>query len=67
MFLEFEHYIGVYTGNAELKGTWVLGDKSGSFDIEQPLDNDGYDALVIALNVGLGDVMEQIKSKVEAP
>ncbi|MEZ9674929.1 hypothetical protein AB4262_12090 [Vibrio breoganii] len=54
-------------GNVELKGTWVLSDKSGSFDIEQPLDNDGYDALVTALNLGLGDVMEQIKSKVEAP
>ncbi|MFS1984372.1 membrane integrity-associated transporter subunit PqiC [Vibrio breoganii] len=65
--IQFERFNGAYTGNAELKGTWVLGDKSGSFDIEQPLDKDGYDALVTALNLGLGDVMGQIKSQVEAP
>lgn len=65
--VQFERFNGAYTGNAELKGTWVLGDSSGSFDIEHRLDSDGYDALVTALSLGIGDVMEQIKSQVDAP
>lgn len=58
--LEFERFNGAYTGNAELKGSWQLGEKQGEFDIKQPLAEDGYPALVMALSKGLDDVINQI-------
>ncbi|WP_167495364.1 PqiC family protein [Vibrio comitans] len=65
--VHFERFNGSYTGNAELKGDWKLGVHSGDFDIKQPLDDEGYDALVQALNQGLDSLMQDIYSKVKTP
>ncbi|GEA50806.1 hypothetical protein VIN01S_16100 [Vibrio inusitatus NBRC 102082] len=61
--VRFERFNGSYTGNAELKGHWQLGSQNGDFDIKQPLDDEGYDALVLALSQGVSSLMIEVHSK----
>lgn len=61
--IEFERFNGSYTGNAELKGSWKLGEKHGEFDIEEPLAEDGYPALVTALSDGLTRLLTDLQQQ----
>ena len=63
--LEFERFNGAYTGRAELKGKWQYAEQAGEFDIEEPLQDGGYDALVQALDKGLGRVLSDIAKQIE--
>ncbi|PML59395.1 PqiC family protein [Vibrio lentus] len=67
--ITFEQFNGSYTGNAEVKGTWVLMGEDdteisrSTFDIKVPLKADGYEALVQALGEGLDEVLSDIQSQ----
>ncbi|MGF1823850.1 ABC-type transport auxiliary lipoprotein family protein [Vibrio splendidus] len=66
--LTFEQFNGSYTGNAEVKGTWVLSDQDtvlarADFESKVPLKEAGYEALVEALGEGLDEVLSEIQSK----
>lgn len=58
LFIDGFH--GSYTGDAIVKGRWVVKDsqdriKTKSFERHEPLTNNGYDALVEALSKGWQD------------
>ncbi|TVU64415.1 hypothetical protein FQP88_05815 [Vibrio atlanticus] len=64
----FEQFNGSYTGNAEVKGTWILNDQGSElaraeFESKIPLKQAGYEALVEALGEGLDEVLSDIQSK----
>lgn len=64
--IQIDRFNGVYTGNAEITGEWMLIDtqghiqKSDSFALLVPLKNDGYPALVDALANGVNQMTNQI-------
>ena len=59
---------GSYTGDAMLAGEWMLFDDSGNillsetFQISEPLKQEGYPALVDALSVALDNLTTQLAS-----
>lgn len=61
---------GVFTGNAELSGEWLLIDSQGkviqsdNFEIIKPLKSEGYQQLVIALAEGLDELASQIAQQI---
>ena len=64
----FEQFNGSYTGNAEVKGTWILSDQGSElaraeFESKIPLKQAGYEALVEALGEGLDEVLSDIQSQ----
>lgn len=66
--ITFEQFNGSYTGNAEVKGTWVLSDPESElaraeFESQTPLKEAGYEALVEALGAGLDEVLSDIQSQ----
>ncbi|MEZ8307497.1 membrane integrity-associated transporter subunit PqiC [Vibrio splendidus] len=66
--LIFEQFNGSYTGNAEVKGTWVLSDQDtvlarADFESKVPLKEAGYEALVEALGEGLDEVLSEIQTQ----
>lgn len=64
--LSLNQFNGTYQGNAELAGEWMLIDANGkvirrsAVNISLPLQNDGYDALVSALSVGLNQLTDNL-------
>ncbi|PMG49189.1 hypothetical protein BCU90_00780 [Vibrio lentus] len=68
--ITFEQFNGSYTGNAEVKGTWVLMGEDdteisrSTFDIKVPLKEAGYEALVEALGEGLDEALLYIQTEV---
>ncbi|MFM2642154.1 ABC-type transport auxiliary lipoprotein family protein [Vibrio chagasii] len=68
LLITFEQFNGSYTGNAEVKGTWVLSEQDeelvrADFDSKVPLKEAGYEALVEALGEGLDEVLSDIQSQ----
>lgn len=69
--INFEKFNGAYTGNAEIKGNWALLDKAGEavkqglFNLQVPLQEQGYDALVEALGKGTDQLIELINGELE--
>ncbi|MCK8071551.1 ABC-type transport auxiliary lipoprotein family protein [Vibrio sp. 1CM23M] len=66
--LIFEQFNGSYTGNAEVKGSWVLSDQDtvlarADFESKVPLKEAGYEALVEALGEGLDKVLSEIQTQ----
>ncbi|MEZ8206505.1 PqiC family protein [Vibrio splendidus] len=66
--LIFEQFNGSYTGNAEVKGTWVLSEQGSElaraeFESKVPLKEAGYEALVEALGEGLDEVLSEIQTQ----
>ncbi|UWZ98583.1 membrane integrity-associated transporter subunit PqiC [Vibrio splendidus] len=66
--ITFEQFNGSYTGNAEVKGTWVLSDQDSElaradFESKVPLKEAGYEALVEALGEGLDEVLSEIQTQ----
>lgn len=66
--LIFEQFNGSYTGNAEVKGSWVLSDQNtvlarADFESKVPLKEAGYEALVEALGEGLDTVLSEIQTQ----
>jgi len=59
LLISLQRFNGVYTGNAELIGEWLLIDDQGKilinkhFEFQVPLEEEGYDALINALSTGL--------------
>ncbi|RJX73613.1 hypothetical protein DZ860_05105 [Vibrio sinensis] len=64
--IQIDRFNGVYTGNAEISGEWMLIDKQGaiqksaSFALLVPLQDEGYPALVDALAKGVNQMTNQI-------
>ena len=68
MTITFEQFNGSYTGNAEVKGTWVLSEQGSElaradFESKVPLKEAGYEALVEALGEGLDRVLSEIQTQ----
>ena len=68
LIITFEQFNGSYTGNAEVKGTWVLSEQDvelarAEFESNTPLKESGYEALVEALGEGLDEVLADIQSQ----
>ncbi|MDA0153610.1 ABC-type transport auxiliary lipoprotein family protein [Vibrio sp. Makdt] len=68
LLITFEQFNGSYTGNAEVKGTWVLSEHDqelarADFDSKVPLKEAGYEALVEALGEGLDEVLTDIQAQ----
>ncbi len=68
LIITFEQFNGSYTGNAEVKGTWVLSEQDvelarAEFESNTPLKESGYDSLVEALGEGLDEVLADIQSQ----
>ena len=66
--ITFEQFNGSYTGNAEVKGTWVLSEQGSElaradFESKVPLKEAGYEALVEALGEGLDEVLSEIQTQ----
>ncbi|WP_411062716.1 PqiC family protein [Vibrio rotiferianus] len=67
--LSLSKFNGNFEGNAELEGEWLIIDANGKVtnsapvNINVPLQNDGYDALVDALSEGLTNLTDQIAAK----
>ena len=67
--LSFSKFNGSYQGNAEIEGEWLIVDENGKVKnsapvkINMPLQDDGYDALVDALSVGLNNLTDQIAAQ----
>jgi uncharacterized lipoprotein YmbA len=67
--LSLSKFNGNFEGNAELEGEWLIIDANGKVtnsapvNINVPLQNDGYDALVDALSEGLSNLTDQIAAK----
>ncbi|OEE58735.1 PqiC family protein [Vibrio splendidus] len=66
--ITFEQFNGSYTGNAEVKGTWVLSEQGSElaradFESKVPLKEAGYEALVEALGEGLDTVLSEIQTQ----
>lgn len=70
LHLSLSRFNGVYTGNAELSGEWLLIDSQGkviqsdNFEIIKPLKSEGYQQLVMALAEGLDELASQIAQQV---
>ncbi|MDN2664119.1 membrane integrity-associated transporter subunit PqiC [Psychromonas sp. 14N.309.X.WAT.B.A12] len=68
--IHFSKFNGVFTGDAELSGEWLLIDgqgnliKSDNFQINMPLQESGYDQLVFALTQGLNQLSEMITKQI---
>ncbi|MDK9781404.1 membrane integrity-associated transporter subunit PqiC [Vibrio sp. B172a] len=67
--LSLSKFNGSYEGNAEIEGEWLLVDANGKVKtsapvkISMPLQDEGYDALVDALSVGLNNLTDQIAAQ----
>ena len=67
--LSLSKFNGSYQGNAEIEGEWLIIDANGKvknsapIKIKMPLQDDGYDALVDALSVGLNNLTDQIAAQ----
>ena len=70
LHLSLSRFNGVYTGNAELSGEWLLIDsqgnitKSDDFHISKPLKSEGYEQLVMALAEGLDELASLIAQQI---
>lgn len=66
LFVHFDRFNGHFDGVAVIGGTWRLEDESGElllrrhFSARQPLDNDGYPALVSALSAATAEIAGDI-------
>lgn len=66
LYIYLQKFNGAYTGAAEIAGEWFLLDKegqavrNGAFQIEVPLQQQGYDALLNSLSEGLGQLTDSI-------
>ncbi|WP_051234067.1 PqiC family protein [Halomonas halocynthiae] len=64
-----DQFQGLYSGYAAVSGQWQLSDAANKalaqqqFDIQVPLDNDGYPALVRALSRGLDQLSDEISTQ----
>ncbi|HDM8228326.1 TPA: membrane integrity-associated transporter subunit PqiC [Vibrio campbellii] len=69
LLLSLSKFNGSYQGNAEIEGEWLIVDENGKVKnsapvkINMPLQDDGYDALVDALSVGLNNLTDQIAAQ----
>ncbi|MGR5235767.1 PqiC family protein [Vibrio alfacsensis] len=67
--LTLSKFNGSYDGNAEIEGEWLLigadgkAKSSAPIKISMPLQNEGYDALVDALSIGLNNLTDQIAAQ----
>ncbi|WP_322803889.1 ABC-type transport auxiliary lipoprotein family protein [Vibrio alfacsensis] len=67
--LTLSKFNGSYDGNAEIEGEWLLIDANGKakssapIKISMPLQDEGYDALVDALSIGLNNLTDQIATQ----
>ena len=70
LHLSLSKFNGVYTGDAELSGEWLLIDSQGNiiqsdnFEIIKPLKSEGYEQLVIALAEGLDELASLIAQQI---
>ena len=68
--LSLSKFNGVYTGDAELSGEWLLIDSQGNiiqsdnFEIIKPLKSEGYEQLVMALAEGLDELASLIAQQI---
>ncbi|MCA2415638.1 MULTISPECIES: PqiC family protein [Vibrio] len=68
--LTLNKFNGSYKGNIEIEGEWLLinaegkVEKSAPIQISQPLQDEGYGALVDALSVGLEKLTSEIAQKI---
>ncbi|OEE66392.1 hypothetical protein A1OO_11445 [Enterovibrio norvegicus FF-33] len=68
LWVKMAQFNGSYTGDAMLAGEWMLFDDSGNillsetFQISEPLKQEGYPALVDALSVALDTLTTQLAS-----
>lgn len=66
LLVQVDKFNGSFSGNALVEGNWMLVDqhgtivKGGSFKQHIALDQEGYQALVIALNSGLDAAIKRI-------
>lgn len=69
LHIQIRRFNGAYTGMAELAGEWLLIDAKGQiaasepFQIQIPLEQEGYQALVSALAEGLEQLSEQLAGR----
>lgn len=70
--LELERFQGRYDGQAVAAGQWQLRDADGTlltldaFEVETPLEADGYPALVRALGQSWDDLADQVAERIRA-
>lgn len=68
LLLHIDQFNGSYTGNAQVTGTWTLLDGNGelvqseTFHYQQPLEEEGYPALVDALSVASDKLITDLTS-----
>ncbi|MDF5114518.1 ABC-type transport auxiliary lipoprotein family protein, partial [Vibrio parahaemolyticus] len=64
--LTLNKFNGSYKGNIEIEGEWLLINAEGKVEnsapiqISQPLQDEGYEALVNALSIGLESLTSDI-------
>ncbi|WP_407333386.1 membrane integrity-associated transporter subunit PqiC [Enterovibrio sp. 27052020O] len=69
LWVSVEQFDGSYTGNATLSGEWAWLDNNGTilfsetFRISEPLQQEGYVALVDALSLALDNLTTQLANK----
>ena len=69
LVVSLQKFNGVYTGVAEIAGEWLLIDGEGqlirneSFQLEVPLQQDGYDSMISSLSEGIGQLTSLIADK----
>ncbi|TQQ15147.1 PqiC family protein [Vibrio cholerae] len=67
--VRLQRFNGVYTGNAEVAGSWELLNPKGEsmlnqeFSFQVPLKDTGYPALVEALSAGVDQLSTQIQTR----
>ncbi|ENM3928350.1 membrane integrity-associated transporter subunit PqiC [Vibrio cholerae] len=67
--VRLQRFNGVYTGNAEVAGSWELLNPKGEsmlnqeFSFQVPLKDTGYPALVEALSAGIDQLSTQIETR----
>jgi len=68
--IHLNKFNGAFTGEAELSGEWLLINpqgkliKGGQFDINTPLEADGYEQLVTSLAKGLVELSNDISKQI---
>ncbi|MEI8631877.1 ABC-type transport auxiliary lipoprotein family protein [Vibrio sp. PP-XX7] len=71
LYIRMQEFNGVYTGNAEISGEWTLRDGAGQmiehqyFNINVPLKDAGYPALVTALSTGLDQLTDKLAKQLK--
>lgn len=71
LLISLQRFNGVYTGNAELMGEWMLIDGQGKvlankhFERQVALKEEGYNALINALSTGLDQLTTDLANQLQ--